>query len=388
MKRILLLCLLMTPLFAIADIKISSFKKMGEGLYIMYYDTTATKHYITKSTVVEFKDFIVLMEMPISTDGAGATNLTDHSADGEVVFAALKKKFPNKPLKYVLSTHWHPHSISSVIPFISRGITVVTTEKNYKRISEYIDSATYAKYGKYIHFVGDEEFSIKDKSNSIIGYRIDRKDYPHIPTEDFVFYYLPKYNFLHTSCMFQRFKDYRVMGKEMISVRAEDVHQFIEEHKMSPACFITTDTWYDDGSGLSSGDTLTAMYQKGITMTALENVLMQMDGNFLVNNSDSVIRYITDNSIPISIVNSAVYTCLKKHDLDKALAIARIQALISPSNPNSWDTYGEVYWFMGDKKMAKRYEKQCKLINKEFTLGGEASWEKDLSEYRQMWAEK
>ncbi|MBN9485107.1 MAG: hypothetical protein J0H46_17270 [Bacteroidetes bacterium] len=387
MKRILLLFLLM-PLFAVADVKIKSFKKMGDGLYIMYYDTTATKHYVTKSTVVEFKDFIVLIEMPISTDGAGATNLTDHSAEGEVVLATLKEKFPHKPLKYVLSTHWHPHSISSVIPFISRGITVVTTKKNYKRISEYIDSATYAKYSKYIHFVGDEEFSIKDKTNSIIGYRIDRKEYPHIPTEDFVFYYLPKYNFLHTSCMFQRFKDFRVLGKEMISVRAEDVHQFIEAHKMSPACFITTDTWFDDGSGLSSGDTLTVMYQKGITMTALEDHLLQMDMSLLENNSDSVVHYVMDNGIPLSILNSAVYTCLKKHDLGKALAIARIQALVSPSTPNSWDTYGEVYWFMGDKKMAKHYEKQCKRIDKEFAVGGEGSWQKDLEEYSRMWAEK
>jgi len=385
MKRILILLITLLPLATNAAVKITSIKKVADGLYLMYYDTTREKHIVTKSTIVEFKDHIVLIEMPISNDGAGTVHLSDHSEDGEVVLQKLKEQFPGKPLKYVLSTHWHPHSISSVIPFISKGIIVYTTKNNYKRISEYIDSNTYRKYGKNIRYIDHDGTILKDKTNEITAYLLNKKDYPNIPTEDFVFYYLPRYKCMHSSCMYQRLDGYMVGGKEMISSRVEDLHKLTGEKNIVPASYITTDTYWDEPSGLVLQDTMNKMYATGITMGELSNNFLLLDEQTITLKSDSILKMMMTNGIPSSILNNAVYICLQKKALTKALALARLQALANPSNPNSWDTFGEVYYLMGDLQMAKKYDVHTHRINKDFG-GGMDTWESDKKDFMSTWA--
>ena len=108
----------------------------------------------------------------------------------------------------------------------------------------------------------------------------------------------------------------------------------------------------------------------------------------LTTQSDKVIKSMMDKKMPNSIILGAVYTSLKKNDLEKALAVAKIFAFMNPSDPNVWDTLGEAYYFLGEKQLAKKYEIQSKRIDKTFTQGGESSWEKDLKEYSQQWATK
>jgi hypothetical protein len=326
--------------------------------------------------------------MPISYDGAGTTKMKDHTEGGEEILQILKEKFPGKPLKYVLSTHWHPHSISSVVPFISRGITVVASPKNYEVLKTFVDSVALIKYRKNILLVEKDSLVIKGKGNEIIAYKFSQEDYPHVPTEEFVYYHLPKYNIFHSSCMYQRLGGRKVRGKEMISTRVEDLTAFLNNKNISPDYLITTDAWFDDEHGLSSGDTLKKMIREGIGMTELEREVLSMPGSLLVNNTDSVLRHLIRSTMPVSILNSAVYTSLRKQDLQKALAIARIQALYYPADPNSWDTFGEVYYFLGEYDLAKRCERQSRLIDKNYTQAGEESWKKDLEEYKKRWQKK
>jgi len=386
MKYLLFFLISVCAISAFSQTKITSIKKVADGLYIMYYDTTAEKHIVTKSTIVEFSDHIVLIEMPISNDGAGTVHLKDHTEGGETVLAKLKEAFPTKPLTYVLSSHWHPHSISSIVPFISKGITVVTTRKNFKRLSEFVDSATYKKYQQYITFVDQDSLILKDNFNSIIAYKFDKEDYPNVPTEDFLYFQLPKYNYLHTSCMYQRLQGRLVKGKEMISSRVEDLAKFIRAKHITPRYVITTDTYWDDPIGMASGDSLEMVLDKGIGMSTLEQELLTLSMDDLTLRTDSVIKSLMANAIPYSILNRAVYTSLARKDLKKALALARVQALLIPSDPNSWDTYGEVYYFLGEMELAKKYEAQCRRIDKSFTVGGEQTWKKDLEEYKAKWA--
>lgn len=385
--RTILVCALFF-LFAIkgyTQATIKEFKKIENGLYVMYYDTTEAKHIVTKSLVVEFKNYLALLEMPISNGGAGETKLTDHTEGGEDVLQALKTQFPGKSLKYVLSTHWHPHSISSVLPFIKRNITFITTDSNLNTLRQFIDSATYDKYKKNIVVVDDKGLTIGDKSNAIEIYKLNKDDYPHMPTEEFLFFYLPKYKCLHNSCMFQRFAGYKVMDKEMISTRAEDLNKFITSHKLEPKYLVTTDTYWDEPGGYVLGDTLRKMMQTGVGMTELANMLLDIDTNIIAAKTDSIMQMLVDNKIPYSILNMAVYEALKRKELKKALGIARLQVLINPSSANSWDTYGEVYYFMGMQKLAKKYETESRKIDKEFNRGGEETWKRDLVLYRKKW---
>lgn len=368
-----------------AQTNITSIQKVDDGLYLMYYGKTSEKASVTKSTVVEFRDYLVLMEMPISNDGAGAVHLTDHTEGGEQVIQKLKEFFPGKPLKYVLSTHWHPHSISSIIPFISRGITVVTTRKNFSRLSEFVDSTTFAAYHDYIRFVETDSMVIADGPDSVIAYKFDKADYPSVPTQDFLYFYLPKYRCLHCSCMFQRLRGALVKGKELVSGRVEDLNRFIESRKIAPRHFICTDILWDEDDGMTSGDTLQALMRNGITMSSVEQDLLNISEETLLMKSDSIIGSIMTDNIPVNSINRAIYTALERKDLQKALALARIQALLVPSDPNAWDTFGEVYYVLGNMQLAKRYEMQSRRIDKDFNIGGETVWEKDLKDFQKRW---
>lgn len=376
---------ILVPSFVFAQTRPSNIKKIGDGVYLMYYDSTAQKSIVTKSTVVEFADYIALIEMPISNDGAGTVHLKDYSEGGENVLQTLRTVFPDKPLRYVLSSHWHPHSISSIIPFISKGITVVTTANNFKRLGEFVDSATFKQYHQYIRFVEGDSLLLQDSSNSIIAYRFSKTDYPSVPTEDFLYFYLPKYNFFHCSCMFQRLRGHAVKGKEMISIRTEDLYKFTAAKGLIPKHFIGTDMYWDEADGMISGDTLQHMMRNGIGMSVLENEIRTIGEETLILQSDSIVKDLLMGAVPTSILNRAVYTSLEKRELKKALALARIQALLSPSNPNSWDTLGEVYYFLGERELAQHYERQSKRVNKEFKNGGEEVWKKELESFQKKW---
>jgi hypothetical protein len=378
----LLLPLPALPLPALARTHVLSITRAADGLYLMYYDSTAGKPSITKSTVVEFEDYIALLEVPTVTSG-GSGRLNDDVEGGEAAIEALGSYFPAKPLRYVLSTHWHPHSLSTILPFISRGITVVTTRDNFARLRQMLDSAGYARYGGFIRFVEGDSMTIADRTNSIVAYRIDRATYPNIPTQDFLYFSLPKYDCLHCSCMFQRLGMMR--GKELISSRVEDLVKFTRARHIVPRYIITTDTYWDDASGMVSGDTLRTMLARGITMSAIDAEIQGIDEQTLILRSDSIILGLMKDGIPATYLNRAVYTLLGRKELTKALAMARLQALLLPSDPNSWDTYGEVYWFLGETALAKRYEAQSRRIDANFKAGGEEAWKRDLEEYRKKW---
>lgn len=70
------------------------------------------------SLVVEFPDFIAVVEGPQSDERATA------------VIAEAKKLVPNKPINYVISTHHHFDHSGGLRAFVAEGATVVTHESN------------------------------------------------------------------------------------------------------------------------------------------------------------------------------------------------------------------------------------------------------------------
>jgi glyoxylase-like metal-dependent hydrolase (beta-lactamase superfamily II) len=67
---------------------------------------------------VAFKDYIVAIEAPGSSDGA------------DRVIARIKEAIPGKPIRYVAMTHHHGDHIGGLRSFIAEGATVVTTRGN------------------------------------------------------------------------------------------------------------------------------------------------------------------------------------------------------------------------------------------------------------------
>jgi glyoxylase-like metal-dependent hydrolase (beta-lactamase superfamily II) len=70
------------------------------------------------SLVVEFNDYIAVIEAPLTEERSKA------------VIAEAKKLVPNKPIKYVISTHHHFDHSGGLRTYVAEGATVVTHESN------------------------------------------------------------------------------------------------------------------------------------------------------------------------------------------------------------------------------------------------------------------
>ena len=77
------------------------------------------------SVAVEFKDYVVMIEGPLSNQRTNA------------LVAETHKLFPNKPIKYLINTHNHFDHLGGVRGFVAEDATVITDDKNrnfYQRV--------------------------------------------------------------------------------------------------------------------------------------------------------------------------------------------------------------------------------------------------------------
>ncbi|MDT3738019.1 MAG: hypothetical protein RO257_00820 [Candidatus Kapabacteria bacterium] len=358
--------------------------KAKEGLYFIYFDSIPAKPFITKGTIVEFEDYVALIEISISDHKLSTDTLIDHTEAGVKTIKSIQNYFPEKPLKYLLSSHWHPHSIASVIPFISKGIIVITTRSNFNRLNDFIDTATYEKYKEFIKFVENDSLVLKDRQNEIIAYKINNQEYTSVPTEDFLYFYMPKSESFHTSCIYQRYPKFMVQGKEFISPRTEDLIVFLRKKNISPKYIISINPFHNQPDGLILADTMNNFINNGILPSEIEKYIVDLSESNLLIKSDSIFKEFMKNSIPKFIIHKLIYNLAAKKELTKALTVAKFHAYYFPSDPNSWDTLGEIYYFMDEIPLAKRYASESVKINSKFT-GGENVWKKDLEKHKIMW---
>jgi glyoxylase-like metal-dependent hydrolase (beta-lactamase superfamily II) len=66
------------------------------------------------SVAVEFKDYVTVIEGPLSNQRTNA------------VVAEVHKLFPNKPIRYLVNTHNHFDHLGGVRGFVAEGATVIT----------------------------------------------------------------------------------------------------------------------------------------------------------------------------------------------------------------------------------------------------------------------
>jgi hypothetical protein len=85
--------------------------------------------------------------------------------------------------------------------------------------------------------------------------------------------------------------------------------------------------------------------------------------------------------VPPGAISAAIDEALKRNDLRKALALAKIQALLSPASTASWDTYGKINYCLGERALASTYEAQCKKLDPKYA-SGQVLWEKQWQYYQ------
>jgi glyoxylase-like metal-dependent hydrolase (beta-lactamase superfamily II) len=86
-------------------------KQMGDGVY---YLTGGTHH----SLAVEMRDHIVVVDVP------------NNEARGTAVLAKAKELIPNKPIRYVVTSHHHWDHLGGIRSAMDEGATIVTHQSN------------------------------------------------------------------------------------------------------------------------------------------------------------------------------------------------------------------------------------------------------------------
>lgn len=381
--RPFLTAILFSPLFCPAQPvgnETHQLMKINDGFYHLFYDSSTAK-----STIIEFDKFVALIEVPIRNEGGGATNLKDHSFGGLKVIATIKKHFPKKPLKYVLHSHWHPHSLSSVKPFLAAGAKLVSTRTNFERIKTFVDTVTLAKYEKQIQFVDGDSLVIKDRSNKIVAYRFLQREYPSTPATEYLYFYFPKYFALHSGCMYTQYSGAAVDGQMVITDRQKDLNQFIQNKKLDVRNFVRISGDRHVPECILKGEDFRNEISNGITSRQISERYLSASTSILNEKQDSIVHLITSKKIPLSLINTNVYASLRDRDFERALAFAKLQVLVNPSDVNAWDTLGEVNFFIGNRALAQKYHGQSLKVDPTFTAGGESAWEKSLNKYEAIW---
>ena len=86
-------------------------EKIGDGIWFLNYGSP-------QSLLVEFKDYLVIIEGPTGDDRSMAT------------IAEAKRMFPNKPIKYLVNTHHHFDHSGGIRTYAAEGIPIITHESH------------------------------------------------------------------------------------------------------------------------------------------------------------------------------------------------------------------------------------------------------------------
>ncbi len=95
---------------AAAEARPTTSMKLDEGVYAILPAYS--------SLAVDFKDYIVVYEGPQSEERANAT------------IAEIKRVIPNKPIRYLINSHWHIDHSGGLRAFVAEGATIITHEMN------------------------------------------------------------------------------------------------------------------------------------------------------------------------------------------------------------------------------------------------------------------
>ena len=138
----------------------------------------------SRSLVVEFADHLAVIEVALS------------SANGERIVDTLKRKWPSKPIRYVLFSHHHPHYLGGLRALLAEGATVVTTPGNeayVRRIAEYpftLRPDRFARAPRPVRVLPfPARIELSDSTNRLVAFNIGTRS-NH--TDEFVLFWLPR----------------------------------------------------------------------------------------------------------------------------------------------------------------------------------------------------
>lgn len=152
--------------------------------YLYFVDM---KHTDDKVLIVEFETYFLVAEAPVN------------SQNGELIIEEVRKINPDKPIKYFVFGHHHPHYLGGLRAFVHKGATILCTDIS-KEYVEYIASASHSIQPDSLHLdprpletqiVRDSLILAEDREMRI--YFMGEQS---AHTKDYLIYYFPNENLL------------------------------------------------------------------------------------------------------------------------------------------------------------------------------------------------
>jgi len=341
-----------------------------------------------KCTVIEFPEYIVLIDVP-NTPYTATDSLKMDNPKYNPLIEFLDSIYINKPIKYVLNTHSHGHSISRPKSFIENGAKLVTAKENieyYDKLGLFGDKKSTG-YREAIIQISADTTLLGNTDNPIEIIHLKKSDYRYIPTKAFLFFNFPKQKILAASCMLDLKdlnKSYGYKGF-LYSSRLPEFKNIIEDKNLS-----FDYTLQLRGLSRKNGADMPAMYtyshfknslKQGWSRDALSEHFVNMSSKLSYNElklkQDSILQFHIVNDINALPLNRAVYGLIDKKEYEKAVLLGQTALLYRPDfNSYLVNTLGEAYYIKGDLNKAKHYDYLLKRIDPDNKKVGLAVWQK------------
>ncbi len=324
------------------------------------------------STVIEYPSFLVVLELPMINAGGGVIkNLRQDIPKAERFLAFLESEYQNKPVKFVLSSHWHLHSLSGITPFLKRGTKLVTAKANweYGMTNGLLDS-TFSYSSQIIRLTQDTTL-LTETAFPVSVIFLD-ESYKNKPTKEYLFFYFPESKALHASCMCALNEiNFSQQPEFIYNNRLIDLQKAIKSHnlkveylfKLTSEAGIEKNTyklpWF-------SASYFEEFLKRGKPSEVVIKNLSEVNLDSLTSEKDKIISYLIEKNIPGTLVNALVYRCIKEKKYDEAVQWAQILNLYHIGNSDFLDTMGEAYYNTGNMIMAQLISNQLTKLKPEF----------------------
>jgi hypothetical protein len=321
---------------------ISEIKRIGDRTQIVWYD-----RYSNKSVIAEFADFLAVIEFP-QVD----------SLSNELI-TRLGKEFPKKPIRYVLHSHHHSHSISAFDPFLQRTkARLVTTRYNLEQVKG-LTKDTARLMREAIVYQGS--YTIKDRTNELRLMEMRQSEY-NVPTPEYNVFLFPKQSSMVTGCLYNKPEAYH----EVVNDRKKALDLFLKDKRIAPSSLIPTNTSRSNGfMDICSRATFDSTLAMGIDPVRFMESMHSRKVEYLLASKDSLKAEFSKIPRSYDYIVCANYLIAYGDPL-RAIAMLRPLAELYPTESVIPYFTGVCYENMGMKTEAvAHYRRQLALLKDE-----------------------
>ncbi len=336
-------------------------------------DSTQRSH----TTVVEYNNFLILCELPLRQSSV-KDGLEQEIQNAKELLEFLKETY-NKPVNYIISSHWHGHSLSGIQPFLQKGAKIITTNHNWNKAVEkgVLPVEDKNKYNSQIITI-DKDSLILSETSYPIRLAVMDTTYDMKPTDDYMMPYFIKDSILFISCMGAiKDIDYKKVTVFTYSSRLTDIARLVKEKQLPVREVIRlsySSSCQPAGCAYAFPySSIEWMLENGESPDETIESMSKMDEQVLIKSQDSILQAAIARQMHSNLFRLVSEKCLENKQYDKAIIFAKLLNLYYPGAAYYLNTLGKCYYLKGDIATAKYYHL---IIRKKTDKYGMEEWQR------------